>query len=65
MTFLVLAGIIGGGGFYQLRKAMADAEESEGGGGIPAMQAAASGKPAKDQRLDQQEEFTQTLPPDY
>ena len=37
-------------------------EESDGVGGIPAMQAAASGKPAKDQRLDQQEEFTQTLP---
>ncbi len=61
LTFLTLAGIIGGGGFYLIRE-QAKAEEVEEQGGIPAMQAAASGKPAKDQRLDQQEEFTQTLP---
>ncbi|MTI14162.1 type III secretion system export apparatus subunit SctV [Sansalvadorimonas verongulae] len=62
LTFLSLAGIIGGGGFYILKKA---GNEDVGGGsdgGIPAMQAAASGKPDKNQRLDQQEEFTQTLP---
>ena len=62
LTFFLLAAIIGGGGFYQLRKAMADGEDGDGVGAIPAMQAVASGKPAKDQRLDQQEEFTQTLP---
>ncbi len=60
LTFLVLAGLIGGGGFYKLRKL--EKGEAKEEGGIPAMQAAASGKPDKNQRLDQQEEFTQTLP---
>ena len=62
LTFVFLAAVIGGGGIYQLRKASKGNAEGDSGGGIPAMQAAASGKPDKNQRLDQQEEFTQTLP---
>ncbi len=61
LTFLMLALIIGGGGFLKLRR-MAKGDGESDSGGIPAMQAAASGKPDKNQRLDEQEEFTQTLP---
>ena len=60
LTFLSLAAIIGGGGFYVMRKASHAAGQQEGG--MPAMQAAAHGSPDKNQRLDQQEEFSQTLP---
>ena len=61
LTFLLLALLFGGGGFFKLRKE-SKAKDAEESGGIPAMAAAASGKPDKKSRLDQQEEFTQTLP---
>ncbi|WP_422134861.1 type III secretion system export apparatus subunit SctV [Endozoicomonas sp. ALD040] len=59
--FLMLALIIGGGGYYLLRKASREmAQEAEGG--IPAMAAATETAGDAKSRLDQQEEFTQTLP---
>ncbi|WP_067584804.1 type III secretion system export apparatus subunit SctV [Endozoicomonas ascidiicola] len=61
LTFLILAALIGGGGFYLFKKAEKK-RTSEEDGGIPAM-AAATEKPGEAKsRLDQQEEFTQTLP---
>lgn len=61
LTFLVLAMLVGGGGFMKLRK-LRHEELHEDEGGIPAMSAAADSKPDKKQRLDKQEEFSQTLP---
>ena len=61
LTFLFLAGFIGGGGYYLLKKA-AKAEHDEAEGGIPAMAAATESPDKARSRLDQQEEFTQTLP---
>ena len=61
LTFLFLAALIGGGGFYKLKKQSREMESGQAGS-VPAMQAAASSKPDKNQRLDQQEEFSQTLP---
>ncbi len=61
LTFLLLAALVGGGGFMKLRKLRRE-ELHEDEGGIPAMAAAADGKPDKKQRLDKQEEFSQTLP---
>ncbi|MGB1271250.1 MAG: type III secretion system export apparatus subunit SctV, partial [Endozoicomonas sp.] len=61
ITFLILAAVIGGGGFLLMKKsdkARAAAEE----GGIPAMAAATETPGEAKSRLDQQEEFTQTLP---
>lgn len=59
--FLMLALMIGGGGYYLLRKASREmAQEAEGG--IPAMAAATETAGDAKSRLDQQEEFTQTLP---
>ena len=61
MTFLFLASFIGGGGYYLLRK-VAREEHEEADGGIPAMAAATESPDKARSRLDQQEEFTQTLP---
>ena len=60
-TFLLLATFIGGGG-YLLFKKDADARAVEEDGGIPAMAAATETPGDAKTRLDQQEEFTQTLP---
>ncbi len=61
LTFMSLAAAIGGGGYYltnKLKKSRAAEEE----GGIPAMAAATETPGEAKSRLDQQEEFTQTLP---
>ena len=61
ITFLSLAAIIGGGGYFifnKVNKARAAAED----GGIPAMASASETPGEAKSRLDQQEEFTQTLP---
>lgn len=61
ITFLILAAIIGGGGFILMKKSdRARAAKEEGG--IPAMAAATETPGEASSRLDQQEEFTQTLP---
>ena len=61
MIFLFLSAFIGGGGYYLLKKAT-KAEQDEADGGIPAMAAATETPDKARSRLDQQEEFTQTLP---
>ncbi len=61
LIFLGLAGFIGGGGYYLLRKETKQ-REAETQGGIPAMAAANETAGDAQTRLDQQEEFTQTLP---
>ena len=61
ITFMLLALFIGGGGYLSLRKEKKTKDAEESSGGIPAMSSATS-KPDKEARLDQQEEFTQTIP---
>lgn len=61
LTFMALAGAIGGGG-YLLMKKVEKARTAEEDGGIPAMAAATESPSEAKSRLDQQEEFTQTLP---
>ncbi|WP_263322098.1 type III secretion system export apparatus subunit SctV [Endozoicomonas sp. Mp262] len=61
ITFLSLALFIGGGG-YLLMKKTSNARIAEEQGGIPAMAAATETPSEAKSRLDQQEEFTQTLP---
>ena len=61
LIFLMLAIIIGGGGYFLVRKLQKAQDMEEGNGGIPAM-ASAAGQPGKDSKLDEQEEFAQTLP---
>lgn len=61
MTFLGLAALVGGGGYWLTKKRKKEAGVGDDGD-IPAM-AAATDKPGESKsRLDQQEEFTQTLP---
>ncbi len=62
IIFMALAALIGGGGYFLIRKTQQAKDAEEGAGGIPAMASAASGGPSKPSRLDEQEEFTQTLP---
>ena len=62
MIFMTLALVIGGGGYFLIKKAQKEKDAEEGRGGIPAMASASSGGPDKSSRLDEQEEFTQTLP---
>lgn len=59
--FLGLATLSGGGGYWLMRRADKQ-KEAEEGGDIPAMAAAADKSGESKSRLDQQEEFTQTLP---
>lgn len=59
--FLGLAALSGGGGYWLMRRADKQ-KEAEEGGDIPAMAAAADKSGESKSRLDQQEEFTQTLP---
>jgi type III secretion protein V len=60
--FLGLAVVIGGGGFFILRK-FAQSEYEQSDSSIPAMAASATDDPRQAQtKLDQQEEFSQTLP---
>ncbi|MGB0359966.1 MAG: FHIPEP family type III secretion protein, partial [Endozoicomonas sp.] len=61
ITFLILAALIGGGGYYLFRKVEKKRAADEDGG-IPAMAAATETPGEAKSRLDQQEEFTQTLP---
>ncbi|KEI70832.1 type III secretion system export apparatus subunit SctV [Endozoicomonas elysicola] len=61
LTFLSLAAAIGGGGYFLLKKTE-KARTAEEDGGIPAMAAATETPGEAKTRLDQQEEFTQTLP---
>ncbi|WP_257285027.1 type III secretion system export apparatus subunit SctV [Endozoicomonas sp. SESOKO1] len=61
LTFMALAGAIGGGGYYLMKK-VEKARTAEEDGGIPAMAAATETPSEAKSRLDQQEEFTQTLP---
>ncbi len=61
LTFLSLALLIGGGGYLIFRKGIS-ARMAEEQGGIPAMAAATETPGEAKSRLDQQEEFTQTLP---
>ncbi|MCK5893923.1 MAG: type III secretion system export apparatus subunit SctV [Endozoicomonadaceae bacterium] len=62
-TFLGLAALVGVGGYMKMRSLQREEAGEEDDGGIPAMAAAASsGKSDKKQRLDSQEEFSQTLP---
>ena len=60
-TFLLLATLFSGGG-YLIYKKTASARLAEEQGGIPAMAAATETPREAKSRLDQQEEFTQTLP---
>ncbi|OED50117.1 EscV/YscV/HrcV family type III secretion system export apparatus protein [Endozoicomonas sp. (ex Bugula neritina AB1)] len=60
LTFLSLSVAIGGGGYLIFRKA--DKARIKEDGGIPAMAAASETPGDAKSRLDQQEEFTQTLP---
>ena len=60
--FMGLASIIGGGGYYLLKKKQKEQDEEESSGGIPAMSSASSGAKQKASRLDEHEEFSQTLP---
>lgn len=62
LTFLGLAALVGAGGIVKLRKASREAAGEDDDDDIPAMAAATDGKPDKKQRLDKQEEFSQTLP---
>lgn len=62
LTFLGLAILVGAGGFFKLRKLKREEAGEVEDDGIPAMAAAAGGKPDKKPRLDSQEEFSQTLP---
>ena len=61
LTFMALAGAIGGGGYFLMKK-VERARSAEEDGGIPAMAAATESPSEAKSRLDQQEEFTQTLP---
>ncbi|MFK0570326.1 type III secretion system export apparatus subunit SctV [Endozoicomonas sp.] len=61
LTFMMLAAAIGGGGYFLIRKAEKSRAQEEDGG-IPAMAAAGETPGEAKSRLDQQEEFTQTLP---
>ncbi|PJE80932.1 Invasion protein InvA [invertebrate metagenome] len=61
VTFMILAIVIGGGGYFLMRKNAAARMVNEPGG-IPAMAAAGETAAEANSRLDQQEEFTQTLP---
>ncbi|MDP0562698.1 MAG: type III secretion system export apparatus subunit SctV [Candidatus Endonucleobacter sp. (ex Gigantidas childressi)] len=62
-TFITLAALLGGGGFLLLKKSTSELLAQEQGG-IPAMSAATDkpGESKSKSRLDEQEEFTQTLP---
>ncbi|MDP0588768.1 MAG: type III secretion system export apparatus subunit SctV [Candidatus Endonucleobacter bathymodioli] len=60
-TFVTLAALLGGGGFMLLRKSTSELLAQEQGG-IPAMSAATEKPGESKSRLDEQEEFTQTLP---
>lgn len=61
LTFMGLAAAIGGGGYYLMKK-VEKSRTAEEDGGIPAMAAATETPGEAKTRLDQQEEFTQTLP---
>ncbi|MBE8215184.1 MAG: type III secretion system export apparatus subunit SctV [Endozoicomonadaceae bacterium] len=61
LTFMMLALVIGGGGYHLIKKSQKEKDLEEGKDGIPAM-SSASAEPDKDSRLDKQEEFTQTFP---
>lgn len=62
MIFMTLAVVIGGGGYFLTKKMQKEQDAEEGQGGIPAMASATSGAPDKSSRLDEKEEFMQTLP---
>ncbi|WP_419537104.1 type III secretion system export apparatus subunit SctV [Endozoicomonas sp.] len=61
LTFMMLAAAIGGGGYFLMKKVEKTRAQEEDGG-IPAMAAATETPSEAKSRLDQQEEFTQTLP---
>lgn len=61
LTFMSLAAALGGGGYYLMKK-VERARTAQEEGGIPAMAAATETPGEAKTRLDQQEEFTQTLP---
>ena len=61
MTFVILAVLIGGGGYLLVRRTSQE-QMAKSPGGIPAMAAAGETPVEANSRLDQQEEFTQTLP---
>ena len=61
LTFMSLAAALGGGGYF-LMKRVERARTAQEEGGIPAMAAATETPGEAKTRLDQQEEFTQTLP---
>ncbi len=61
LTFMTLGCLIAGGGYWKLKK-QAEGENVEDDSHIPAMAAATESPEKMKQRLDQQEEFSQTLP---
>ena len=64
LIFMTLGCLIGGGGYMKLRRQAREENEEDDDHSIPAMAAATESpdKMKQRQRLDQQEEFSQTLP---